>query len=281
MTFVAQARGAEVIPAFTFNAARFVIGVLALLPVMLWTERKNKDKEKLRTTLRAGLICGVIVACASSLQQLGFDFGASAGKAGFITGLYIVFVPIIGAFLRQRPSVFVWVGAAAACAGLYFLSVADGFGSVTAGDVVLIFNAVMWAVQILVINKFSREIYIIRFTVIQFTVCALLSVSLALIFDDAAVTSIAGAAVPLLYCGIFSVGIAYPLQVVGQKGTPPAKAAIIFSLEALFAALAGALLLGERMGLRGYLGCFLIFGGIMLSQLRVKRYHDIIQKHDI
>ena len=266
VAFVAQRAGLEYVSSFTFNGVRFALGALLLVPVFLIFELDTKSKARKRNTLRAGLIGGLVLFLAASLQQFGVEFTESAGKSGFITGLYVVIVPVMGAFLGRKAGVFVWLGALFACAGLYLLSIKDGFASINLGDVVLLIGAVLWAVHILLVDRFAGGVSPILFSSVQFFTCSILSLICAFIFEEIKMASILAGYVPILYAGCLSVGIAYTLQIFGQRYVEPAKAAIIFSLESLFAVLGGALILGEVMDVRGYIGCALIFAGIIISQ---------------
>jgi drug/metabolite transporter (DMT)-like permease len=270
LAFVAQRVGMEHVRTFTFNGVRFGLGALSLLPVILLFEKSPIDSKKKKTTLLAGLAGGAILFSASSLQQLGIEIGASAGKAGFITGLYTVIVPVLGIFLRRKASPLTWAGAMSAAVGMYFLSFSGGLSNVSKGDLVLFACAFFWAGHIIVIDWFVDGISPLWFSLTQFLSTSALSMICAFIFEDVSLSGIIAARVPIFYGGVFSVGIAYTLQTLGQKGVEPSKAAIIFSLESLFAALGGAVLLDEFLGAKGYLGCVFIFIGIILSQLRRK-----------
>ena len=190
----------------------------------------------------------------------------TAGKAAFITGLYIVLVPLLGIFLKQRVGLNTWLGVVLAVSGLFFLSVNEDF-TIAFGDLLEIIGAFFWAVHILVIDYFTKKVDALRLSCIQFAMCSALSIITALIFEDISVSGLSQAAIPILYGGLLSVGVAYTLQVVAQKHAKPSHAAIILSMEAVFAALGGALLLKENMGVRGYLGCALMFAGMLLTQV--------------
>ncbi|GHV41108.1 transporter [Clostridia bacterium] len=275
LAFVAQRQGADYVGTFTYNGVRFILGGLSLIPVVFALEKRDRstaekaaeDKRKIKLTYAASLVMGLILFSASNLQQFGIEITGSAGKAGFITGLYTVIVPIAGFFLGRKVGVLTWVGAVLAVSGLYLLSVTNGLGSVGIGDVLLIIGALFWTAHIMVIDRFAPKTYAIRISMLQFFVVGFLSLPLAFVFEDITVSGLSGAAMPIVYGGVFSAGVAYTLQVVGQRHVAPSKAAIIFSLEAFFAALGGAIILGERMSARGYLGCALIFTAIILSQL--------------
>ena len=271
LAFVAQRAGLEYVSSFTFNGVRFALGAILLIPVTLLFERGADSKARKKTTIRAGVIGGSVLFLAASLQQFGVEFTESAGKSGFITGLYVVIVPFLGIFLGRKANIFVWLGAALACAGLYLLSMRDGVLSIELGDIILLIGAVLWAVHILIVDHYAGGVSPILFSSIQFFTCSALSLICALLFEEISAVSILAGYVPILYAGCLSVGIAYTLQIFGQRHVEPAKAAIIFSLESLFAVLGGALLLGESMDAFGYIGCALIFAGIITSQLQNRR----------
>ena len=266
--FVSQKVGAESVGTFVFNGLRFAMGAVSLIPVFLLFERERFDKEKFKRTVIASIICGVVLFIASALQQYGIELTKSAGKAGFITGLYTVLVPVISFIIyKKKNGIAVWVGAILAVTGLFLLSVGEGF-SVEVGDLYLLIGAFFWAGHILVIDKFIGGVSPLRFASLQFAVCAALNLIAALFFDTFDATAIETALIPLLYGGLASVGIAYTLQIFGQKNCDPSTAAIIFSLESVFSAIGGAIILGETMTGRGYFGCVLIFIGIILSQIK-------------
>ncbi|GHV07330.1 permease [Clostridia bacterium] len=268
VAFVAQRVGMDYVGAFTFGGVRFALGAISLIPVALIFERDTGDKAKRRRTFLSGAVCGLVLFFASSFQQFGIVVTGSAGRSGFITGLYIILVPIFGVFLGRRLTALQWGGAAAALVGMYLLSVTDGFGSINFGDILLIICAVFWTLHILIIDRYANNINSVRFSITQFAVCSALSLICAFATEDVTWAGIVAGKVPILYGGLLSVGVAYTLQVVGQRGVKPEKAAIIFSLESLFSVVGGAVLLGEQMTPRGYAGCALIFAGIILSQLK-------------
>ncbi len=270
--FVAQRAGMEHVGPFTFNGVRFALGSLSLLP-LLWL-RNQKTLKKVtgnlwnKQTLLAGLFAGSALFVAATFQQIGIVY-TTAGKAGFITGLYVIFVPIFGIFIRQNTRVNVWIGAVIAATGMYFLSVNEQF-RIAFGDVLVLVSAFFFAIHILVIGKFSGRVEAIRLSIIQFAACSIFSLATAGFTEEIILSGILDAAIPILYGGIFSVGIAYTLQVVGQKHAHPSAASIILSLESLFAVVGGWLLLSEQMTARGLFGCGLMLGGMILAQLRFK-----------
>ena len=262
---MAQVKGAESLGSFTFGGVRFAMGALALIPAAWLLERDTGGAARRRRTRLAGLAGGLILFVAANLQQFGVAITGSASKAGFITSLYIILVPILGIFLRKMPGLMTWVGAALAVGGLYLLS--DGLQSVGWGDAVLLIGAFFWALHIMLVDRFAHDVNPIRFSMTQFCVCSALSMACAIIFEDVTPQRLMDGLWPLLYGGILSVGIAYTLQIFGQRGVEPAKAAIIFSLEGLFSAIGAAVLIGETLTARGYAGCACIFAGVMASQM--------------
>lgn len=267
--FVAQRVGADHVGAMTFNGVRFALGALSLVPVVLIFARKTPmDAESRRQTLFASLAGGAALFVASLLQQWGVELTQSAGKAGFITSLYTVLVPVIGVlFLRRKTGLFIWLGAFLAVGGLYLLSM-TGEEKAGIGDLVLIIGAIVWAGHILIIDYFNqKQINAIVFAMGQFAVCSVLNLIGAIGFEEITVSGITAAGIPILYGGLMSVGVAYTLQILGQRGADPTAASVILSTESMFSAIGGILILGESMSVGGYIGCVLIFCGVVLAQL--------------
>ncbi len=268
--FVAQRVGAASMGAFSFNAVRFAMGALSLIPVVAWLERRRGvEATQRRIATRAvgmpGFVTGALLAVAVGLQQAAMSY-TTAGNAAFITGLYMVIVPVIAAIRGHRSSLATVVGICSALAGLFLISVTDSF-TVNPGDVLLVVSTFVWAAQILVIDHYSSRLAVLRYAIAQFAWCALLSGVVAVLVEPTPFAGIAATAVPLLYGGLMSVGIAYTLQVVAQRDALASHAALIMSAEAVFGALGGALILGENMGARGYLGAALMVLGILVAQL--------------
>lgn len=274
LAFVAQKVGAEHVGAFTYNGIRFALGSISLIPLILFLNKKkgenektkNNDRDSLKLTVKAGIIAGCALFIATSLQQMGV-MGTTAGKAGFITGLYMVIVPILGLFLKQKVNKSTWIGIVIAIIGLYLLSINEDF-SISNGDLLVLIGSVGWAVHILLIDNFTKKIDPLKLSSVQFATCSILSLVMAIIFEDINMVGISGAMVSILYGGLLSVGVAYTLQVVAQKNAKPSHAAILLSMESVFGALGGAMFLGERIGTRGLVGCILIFIAIIISQLK-------------
>lgn len=278
--FVAQTAGSDHVGTLTFNAIRFTIGALSLIPVILLFEREAGNRTMRKTTLRAGLVCGVILFSASTLQQYGIErynragFSDSSGRAGFLTALYMVIVPILGLAQKKRPTAAMAGGIVAAMAGLFLISFSGGF-RVRSEDLAVLGCAVLFALHIVVIDRFSDRMYSLRFAMTQFWVSGLLSGLFAVVsapwigFDT--LSDLQEAWLPILYGGLMSVGVAYTCQILGQKNADPAFASLILSTESMFSAIGGALLLHERMTPREYAGCALIFAGVLLSQAKPRR----------
>ena len=266
--FVAQRMGMEYVGPYLFNAARFALGCLPLLPFVA----QNASGPLLPHLLRAApgsLLAGLFLFAGSSLQQVGIVY-TTAGKAGFITGLYVILVPILGLALGQQSGRNTWLGALVATAGLYLLSVEPPF-SIAYGDALVLIGALFWAGHVLIIGRFAQQIDWAALAFLQFLTCSLLSFGVALAVEPVAWQPLVDAAWPVFYGGVLSVGVAYTLQVVAQRQAPASHAAIILSLETVFAALGGWWLLSEAMSLRGLAGCGLMFGGMLVSQLGGRR----------
>ena len=268
--FVAQRIGSQYVGSFTFNGVRFALGSISLLPVILLM-RKNKSVEvhtemPSKSAIPGGIISGIILFGAASLQQMGIA-ETSVGKTAFITGLYIVLVPVFGIFLKHRVRIGTWIGVAVAVVGLYLLCVTENF-SIARSDMLVLGCAIFCTLHILVIDHFARRVDVLKLSLVQFLTCSLLSMGGAFLFDKMPFTGLAQAAVPILYGGIGSVGIAFTLQSVGQKHAQPSHAAIILSMETVFANIGGILILGEYLSIRGYIGCILMMTGMLLSQLQ-------------
>jgi drug/metabolite transporter (DMT)-like permease len=262
--FVAQRIGMDYVGPFTFNGVRFALGSLVLIPFMRF-QAHQKSGTGSHTLLLAGILAGGALFGGASLQQVGLVY-TTAGNAGFITGLYVVIVPILGLVLRQRTHAGTWIGALLAACGLYFLSLTDRL-TIAYGDLLVLAGAFVWAAHVLIIGWFSPRVDPIKLAFIQFVACSVLSLASAAVFETISLSGIIQAAVPILYGGVLSVGIAYTLQVVAQRKAHAAHAAILLSLEAVFAALGGWMMLDEVLTPRGLLGCALMLSGMLLSQL--------------
>lgn len=273
--FVAQSMGADHVPPFAFNAARGIVAVVVLSIILaVWTAIKKrtaadateqKPRGGMGTLLLGGLCCGTVLCIATNLQQAGLG-ETDAGKASFITALYIVLVPVLGLFLRRRASAATAVSVAIAVAGLYLLCVSESF-SIGGSDIYVIICAVCFAVHILVIDRFAPLVDGIALSLAQFVVMTVESAILSAIFESPSIEGLMAATGQILYVGVLSSGVAYTLQILAQKDSDPTVVSLLLSLESFFGALAGAVVLREIMTVREYLGCLLMLTAVMLSQL--------------
>ncbi len=269
--FIAQSVGMDKIGPFTFQAVRCFLAVVFLFPASaLFSKGKPFWKSWADPALwRSGVICGLALFAASSLQQTGLVY-TDAGKAGFLTAMYIVFVPFLGLFLGQRPGRNALLSLIPAIVGLYLLSCTSVSG-INKGDVLLLLCAVAFSVQILLIDRHCAGLDGLKLNCIQALVAAVLSVPCALLTETVDASRIASCWLPLGYAGVLSMGVAYTLQIVGQKRVAPSAAALLMSLESVFAALFGWLLLHETMTRAEELGCVLVFAAVVISQLPEKK----------
>jgi drug/metabolite transporter (DMT)-like permease len=268
--FAAQRVGMEYVGPFTFNGVRFALGSLSLVPLILFYNKNPQDKENTHGNLKhaagVGLLAGTVLFMGASLQQIGLIY-TTAGKAAFITCLYIVLVPMVGIFLKQYISMSTWLGSIIAVVGLYLLCVKDSF-FISYGEVLELIGAFFWTIHILVIDRFSRKVNVLKLSFFQVVTCSVLSLITAFFIETISLDTLKQALIPILYGGICSVGIAYTLQVVGQKNAQPSHAAVILSMETVFAALGGWLLLHETLEFQESLGCVIMLAGMLLSQLQ-------------
>lgn len=269
--FIAQSVGMDYIGPFTFQTMRSVLAVPFLIIVIFLIER-NPAKSIINwlepDLWKAGLPCGVALFIAAGLQQMGIVH-TTAGKAGFITAMYIVLVPILGVFLRKKPPFTAWIGVLLAVAGLYLLSCV-GVTQVNIGDLYLLGCALGYAVQITLVDQMGTSVDGLRLNCVQSLICGILSGIVMFLTEDVVISSILSCWIPLVYAGIFSLGIAFSLQIIGQKHLEPTPAALIMSLESVFAVLFGWLLLHERMSTAELCGCALVFCAVILSQIPAK-----------
>ncbi|RKZ19472.1 EamA family transporter [bacterium] len=268
--FVAQRVGMRHLGPLGFNGVRFALGALVLLPLVVAGRRRRSSVIKSSPLpWRIGLVAGFLIFGGSTLQQWGLVW-TTAGKAGFITSLYVVFVPLLGLLWGQKTGRGPWFGVALAAVGLYLLS-ARGLTSIAPGDGMVLIGAIFFAGHVQWVGRWVGEVQPLELALLQFAVCSLLSLVGAFIFEVVTWQAISAAAVPILYAGVMSVGAAYTLQVMAQRHARPAPAAVILSLESVFAALGGGLLLAETMPLKGWIGCALMLGGVMVAQLEPRR----------
>ena len=264
--FVAQRVGMDHMGPFTFNGIRFSLGALSLVPLLFLNRKRSTTRPTLpfREILLPGLLTGLALFGGASLQQVGL-VGTSAGKAGFITGLYVILVPLLGLLWGRNAHPAHFAGAVLAVGGLYFLSVREGF-TISIYDLIVLAGAFLWAVHVHLISRYSDRVGPLRLSIFQFAVCGLLSGLVAVIFETVTIRSLGDGIWTLLYGSFLSVGLAYTLQVVAQRTADPTHAVVILSLEGAFAALGGWLILGEKLSLGDLLGSGLILAGMLVSQ---------------
>lgn len=267
--FVAQSVGMDYLGPFTFNGVRSIIGGVALLPCIVLLQMFNGKSSENQGTRKGlvlgGIACGLLLFAASSLQQIGIQY-TTAGKAGFITACYIVIVPVLGIFLKKKTGLKVWAAVVIALVGLYFLCMTEKF-TVGKGDILIFVCALVFSLHILVIDYFSPKVDGVKMSCIQFFVCGFASLPFMFLLETPRVEAMLDGWMPLLYAGVLSCGVAYTLQIIGQKNVNPAIASLILSLESCFSVLAGWVVLGERLSVRESIGCVLMFTAIILAQL--------------
>jgi drug/metabolite transporter (DMT)-like permease len=269
--FVAQRVGMETMGPHWFNSLRFFIGVVALTPVVIWMDRvkaksaTESPKSSVKTLLMGGAVAGFLLFIGATFQQVGLQY-TTAGKAGFITGMYIFFVPLIGLFFRMKTGLGTWLGALIALWGLYLLSINEDF-TLSKGDTLQLICAVAFAGHVLMIGYLASRMDTVKLSLVQFFVAGLLAMILALYSEQLTWGMVTSTAVPLLFAGVMSTGIAYTLQTIAQQHAHPSHAAIILSSEGVFAVIGGFLLLNEVLPVQGLLGCGLILAGMLMSQL--------------
>ncbi|MGN8849330.1 DMT family transporter [Bariatricus sp. HCP28S3_C2] len=276
VAFVAQSVGMNYIGPFTFSCVRSILGGIVLIPCIWFldrlkmkeegvTEKRTMSEKEKKTLLIGGICCGIALCVASNLQQFGVKY-TTVGKAGFITALYIVLVPIFGIFLKKKVGVKVWISVAISVVGLYLLCMTEKF-SISKGDFLVLLCAIVFSIHILVIDHFSPLVDGVRMSCIQFWITGIISAIPMFLFEKPSLSAIFAAAVPLLYAGVMSSGVAYTLQIVAQKDADPTVASLILSLESVFSVLAGWVVLGQVMSMREICGCVLMFAAIILAQL--------------
>ena len=286
IAFVAQSVGMEYVGPFTFNGVRSLIGAAVLVPVIFLLNRSKDTASaaadpststttsspyKTRDLWIGGIACGIALFAASNFQQFGIKY-TTVGKAGFITACYIIIVPILGIFLKKKCSSFIWIAVILSLCGLYLLCLTPGEGfAIGRGELLVLICAVLFSLHILVIDHFSPLVDGVKMSCIQFLVCGILSGIPALLFESPDLSGILAAKIPLLYAGVLSCGVAYTLQIVGQKNMNPTVASLILSLESCISVIAGWLILGQSLSGREILGCVLMFGAIILAQLPQKK----------
>lgn len=269
-SFVSQKVGIETVGPMTFIGLRTLLGSFVLLPVIFVTD-KTKPKENVmpftnKTLLKGGLYCGIFLCIASTLQTFGMKY-IDAGKSGFLTSLYMIFVPVIGIFMGKKLNMKTVIAVFMALLGMYLLCIKNGFSSVNIGDILVLLCAVFFSFHIMVIDKFSPEVDGIKLSCLQFFVAGLIASAGMIVFEKPTLNDIIISSMPIAYSGIMSCGVAYTLQIIGQKYAEPVLATIIMSLESVFAALSGWLFLNEMMTAREFLGCAVVFMAVIYIQL--------------
>lgn len=280
-SFVAQRLGTSYLEPFSFNSVRTIIGGLSLIPVIWFLDRKkpeserNTSPEERKLLLMGGIFCGVALFIASSLQQIGIEY-TTAGKSGFITALYILLVPVFSIFLGKPIRTHVWGAIILGLGGLYLLCIKEGF-SIGKGDFITLICAVAFAFHILIIAHYAPKVDGVRLSCIQFLVAGFLGLICMFIFEKPEIGNFTSCILPILYSGLFSCGIAYTLQIVGQKWTEPAVASLLMSFESVFAVVSGWLILGEGFSVRELGGCALMFCAVIMAQ----RFDHVDQSGDL
>lgn len=276
--FVAQSSGMEHIGPWTFNAMRSLIGGMTLVALMPFLDKvrhvtvQEKKAMDQKTLLTGGIACGIVLCAASIFQQTGIQY-TTVGKAGFLTALYTIAVPVLGMCIGRKTRPLVWICVGISVVGFYFLSMAESL-SLSYGDGLVLAGSLLFAVHILIIDHFSPKTDGVRLSCIQFFTAGIISLVPMFLFETPSVTAIISAAGPILYAGVLSSGAGYTLQIVGQKGADPSVASLILSLESVFSAIFGFLLLHQVLSLKELAGCALIFGAIILSQLPENRKQE-------
>ena len=278
--FVAQSAGSGM-GAYSFLAGRSWLAVLVLIPTMLvfdavnrrrtGTDGRPKTEAEKKQLVVAGFVCGTFLFAASAAQQIGITINPSTAKAGFLTAMYVVLVPVFGLFLGRKGSAQLWVSMAIAVVGLYLLCMKDGFGSIQSSDWLLLLCAVLFSFQIMAVDHFSPQMDGVRLSLVEFFVVSVESTVAAFLFEQPAMAEFVTFAGPILYCGIMSSGVAYTLQILGQRDLNPAVASLIMCLESVFSALGGWLLLHQNLSIRESSGCVLLFAAVVLAQLPLGR----------
>lgn len=272
--FVAQSVGMEHVGPFTFITARYIIGGIFLIPCMILLNKINKsnvkkyEKSDRKNLIVGGILCGIALFVASSFQQIGIEY-TTVGKSGFITALYIIIVPILGMFFKKKVQGRVWISVVIALIGLYLLCINESF-KISNGDLLILMCAFCFSIHILIIDKYSPIVDGVKMSCIQFFVAGILGVIPMYIFENPNIYNLLQAYSPILYAGVMSSGVAYTLQIIGQKYTSPVMATLIMSLESVFAALSGWIILGEVFSIKEFCGCVLVFAAIIFAQLPKK-----------
>ena len=272
VAFVAQSVGMDHVGPLTFVAARSIVAVIALVPVVLLFSRRGKQRQKpqqrcdRRTFWTGGLLCGMLLFMGMITQQIGLVY-TSVGKAGFITTTYVVLVPLLGIFLGRRIGLRMWIAVLLALAGLYFLCVKQGEFSIGLGDSIVLLCAFFYTIQITCVDYYVQKIDSVQLNFMQMAVCAVLGAIVAVVFEDPVWSNLIAAAVPILYAGVCSSAMGFTFQTIAQEHVSPTIASLIMSLESCISAIAGWMILGQVLNHRELWGCILMFAAIILSQL--------------
>lgn len=282
VAFVAQSAGMDYVGPYTFNAVRCLLGGIVLIPCVFFLTRSAKKEQKKDGTaskmpvmdrpkdlLIGGLICGFMMFVSTTLQQVGIAY-TTVAKAGFITALYIIIVPILGIFLKRKAGLKIWISVVIALVGLYLLCM-KGSLSLSRGDFLILICSICFAIHIMVVDHFTEKVSGTKLSCIQFLFAGALSSVLMFLFEEPHWADIGAAWLPICYAGILSCGVAYTFQIIGQCGTDPTIASLILSLESVVSVLAGWILLGETLSPREILGCVLMFGAIILAQINPRK----------
>lgn len=273
VAFVAQSVGMDYMGPYSFNGARFLLGSIVLMPLVFFRRKKaqseGKESADLKNTLAGGICCGLALCSAALFQQFGILY-TTVGKAGFITTLYIIIVPIMGIFLKKKVSGRIWIGAVIAAFGMYLLCMSEKF-ALSRGDAYVFICAVLFSVHILVIDYFSPKADGVTLSCIQFLTAGVVCSVLAIIIEKPEIGNFIDGIIPLAYAGIMSSGVGYTLQIVGQKNMEPTVASLILSLESVISVLAGWVILGQTLSGKELLGCALVFAAVILVQLPDKK----------
>lgn len=279
VAFVAQSAGMDYVGPFTFNATRSLLGGIVLIPCVFLLEKMNKKqnndtlenqiKDRPKDLLIGGISCGLVMFTATSLQQVGILY-TSVGKAGFITALYIILVPILGIFLKKKAGLKVWISVLIALIGLWLLCMKGRF-TLSKGDFLILLCSLCFAIHIMVVDHFTEKVSGTKLSCIQFLIAGVLSSVLMFVFEEPHFADIFAAWLPICYAGILSCGVAYTFQIIGQRGTDPTIASLILSLESVISVLAGWVLLNQKLTVRELIGCVLMFAAIILAQVNPKQ----------
>lgn len=276
IAFVAQSVGMEHLGPFSFGMARFFLGSIVLLPLVVFRRRQNRKKgikpAGKKITWMAGICCGLALGVATSFQQMGLKY-TTVGKAGFITTLYIIIVPILGVFLKKKVRGRVWICAGIAAVGMYLLCMSESF-HIGKGDLLVFVCAILFSIHILVIDYFSPLADGVEISCIQFLTAGVFSLVMMLLFEHPQITDFMVSWLPIAYAGIMSSGVAYTLQIIGQKDMDPTAASLLLSMESTFSVLAGWAILNQKLTLRELAGCVLMFIAVILVQLPEKKHSN-------